>query len=87
MRASGVSKLAAMGIAAVVALALAHQVEIRERAEVALGQGMPPREAALARGFVLGEDEEIDEATVEDFRRAGPRSPADSGAIEPSDLI
>ena len=32
---------------------------------------MPPREAALARGFVLGEDEEIDPATVRDFRRAG----------------
>lgn len=60
-----------MGAAAVVALALAHRVEIRERAEAALGRGMPPRETALARGFVLGEDEEIDEATVEDFRRAG----------------
>jgi len=55
----------------VVALALAHRAEIRERAETALGQDMPTREAALARGFVLGEDEEIDEATVEDFRRAG----------------
>ena len=32
---------------------------------------MPEREAALARGFVLGEDEEIDAATKEDFRRAG----------------
>ena len=32
---------------------------------------MPAREAALARGFVLGEDERIDAATVEDFRRAG----------------
>ena len=32
---------------------------------------MPPREAALARGFVLGEDEGIDAGTVEDFRRAG----------------
>ena len=60
-----------MGAAAVAVLALAHRAEIRERAETALGQGMPPREAALARGFVLGEDEEIDEATVEDFRRAG----------------
>ena len=45
--------------------------EIRERAEAGLGRGMPTREAALARGFVLGEDEGIDAATVEDFRRAG----------------
>jgi competence protein ComEC len=36
-----------------------------------LGRGSPPREAALARGFVLGEDEEIDSATEEDFRRSG----------------
>ena len=32
---------------------------------------MPTREAELARGFVLGEDERIDPATVENFRRAG----------------
>jgi len=32
---------------------------------------MPAREAALARGFVLGEDEGIDARTVDDFRRAG----------------
>src|SRR6476619_114567 len=32
---------------------------------------MPAREAALARGFVLGEDEGIDARTEEDFRRAG----------------
>ena len=32
---------------------------------------MPAPEAALARGFVLGEDEGIDAGTVEDFRRAG----------------
>src|SRR5258705_10648480 len=32
---------------------------------------MPAREAALVRGFVLGEDEGIDQGTVEDFRRAG----------------
>jgi competence protein ComEC len=32
---------------------------------------MPAREAALARGFVLGEDEGIDAGTAEDFRRAG----------------
>ncbi len=52
-------------------LALAHSAQIRDRAEVALGRGMPPREAALARGFVLGEDEEVDARTTEDFRRAG----------------
>jgi len=44
---------------------------IRDRAEDALGEGMPPREAALARGFVLGQDDSIDPQTVEDFRRAG----------------
>ncbi len=54
-----------------VALALTRSAEIRERAEHGLGRGMPAREAALARGFVLGEDENIDAATSEDFRRAG----------------
>jgi competence protein ComEC len=58
-------------VAATVALALAHGGEIRARAEAALGVGMPGREAALARGFVLGEDEQIDAATTEDFRRSG----------------
>jgi competence protein ComEC len=58
-------------VAAAVLLALSHSGEIRARAEAALGRGMPTREAALARGFVLGEDERIDEATTEDFRRAG----------------
>jgi len=32
---------------------------------------MPEREADLARGFVLGDDEHIDPSTAEDFRRAG----------------
>jgi competence protein ComEC len=32
---------------------------------------MPVREAELARGFVLGEDEGIDAKTEEDFRRSG----------------
>jgi competence protein ComEC len=63
--------LVVLGIVAVVALALVHQEAIRERAEAALGRGMPSREAELARGFVLGEDEDIDATTVEDFRRAG----------------
>ena len=61
----------AFAVAAAVALALAHTGEIRERADEALGGGMPAREAALARGFVLGEDEGIDAETVKDFRRAG----------------
>lgn len=60
-----------LGVAAAVVLALAHSGEIRARAEAALGRGMPPREAELARGFVLGEDEAIDKVTVEDFRRSG----------------
>jgi competence protein ComEC len=60
-----------IGIAALVVLALARNGEIRERAEEGLGHGMPAREAELARGFVLGEDDEIDPRTEEDFRRAG----------------
>jgi competence protein ComEC len=60
-----------LGILAVVVIALIHSGEIRTRAERGLGQGMPEREAELARGFVLGEDEGIDAATEEDFRRAG----------------
>src|SRR6188472_2862966 len=63
--------LLVLGIAAVVAFALAHRGEVRARAEAALGRGMPAREAELARGFVLGEDEAVDAGTVEDFRRAG----------------
>jgi len=55
----------------VAALAVGHRDQIRARAERALGSGMPDREAALARGFVLGEDEGIDAATTEDFRRSG----------------
>ena len=53
------------------ALALTHSGQIRERAADGLGRGMPPREAELARGFVLGEDEGIDEETKEGFRRSG----------------
>lgn len=60
-----------VGIALVVALALAHSGDIRARASSGLGQGMPSREAELTRGFVLGEDEGIDERTKEDFRRSG----------------
>jgi competence protein ComEC len=43
--------------------------EVRARAETALGSGMPEREAALARGFVLGEDDRIDARTRDDFQR------------------
>lgn len=60
-----------LGIAAVLALALLNSSDIRHRAAAGLGEGMPPREAELARGFILGEDDRIDEATKEDFRRAG----------------
>src|SRR4051794_17466917 len=71
MRSGRPSRLFVLAIAAVVTLALAHRDEIRARAENGLGRGMPAREAELARGFVLGEDENIDAGTVEDFRRAG----------------
>jgi competence protein ComEC len=57
--------------AVAVVLALGHGEGIRARAEAALGKGMPAREAALARGFVLGEDEQVDSGTTEDFRRSG----------------
>src|SRR5689334_1426431 len=60
-----------LGIVAVAALALVNGGEIRERASEGLGSGMPAREAALARGFVLGEDEGVDSRTEEDFTRAG----------------
>jgi competence protein ComEC len=63
--------LLALGVATLVAMALADSSAIRNRASEALQRGMPQREAALARGFVLGEDEEIDSGTVEDFRRSG----------------
>lgn len=60
-----------VGILAVAAIALVNSGEIRERASEGLGRGMPAREAELARGFVLGEDEDIDARTEEDFRRSG----------------
>jgi competence protein ComEC len=60
-----------VGIAALVIVAVMRSGEIRERAEAGLGEGMPSREAALARGFVLGDDDELDEATKEDFIRSG----------------
>jgi competence protein ComEC len=71
MRSPRLSSPVLLGIAALVVLALAHSAEIRARADAGLGRGMPPREAELARGFVLGEDEGIDPRTEEDFRRSG----------------
>jgi competence protein ComEC len=44
---------------------------IRSRAETALGGGLGGDEAALARGFVLGQDDRIDAVTREQFRRSG----------------
>lgn len=60
-----------IGILAVAAIALVDSDEIRERSAAGLGRGMPAREAALARGFVLGDDEGVDARTEEDFRRSG----------------
>jgi competence protein ComEC len=57
--------------AAAALLALSHSDEIGARAEAALDRGAPAREAALARGFVLGEEDGIDARTTEDFRRSG----------------
>jgi competence protein ComEC len=71
MRSPRPSLLVLIGIVALLTVALTHSGEIRGRAEQGLARGMPPREAALARGFVLGEDEDTDAKTVEDFRRAG----------------
>jgi competence protein ComEC len=71
MRSPRPSLLVLFGLALLAALAVANSDEIRERAAEGIARGMPAREAALARGFVLGEDEEIDERTEEDFRRSG----------------
>jgi competence protein ComEC len=70
MRGRG-APLVLLAVLAATSLALIHRDEVRDRAEVALGTGMPAREAELARGFVLGQDERIDPVTLEDFRRAG----------------
>lgn len=43
----------------------------RGRAEAALSAGLPPPEAALARGLVLGQDEAIDPLVRDDFRDSG----------------
>ena len=44
---------------------------VRERAQGALSAGTPDRSAALLRGFVLGQDDRIDAATVDEFKRSG----------------
>lgn len=44
---------------------------MRTRAERALSAGVAPREAALLRGMVLGQEELIDEATRDDWRASG----------------
>ena len=72
MRTARISLPVLVGIAALLAVALARTGEIRDRAEAGLGAGMPAREAALARGFVLGEDEGVDAG---DEGRLHPRRP------------
>jgi competence protein ComEC len=44
---------------------------IRERAQEALRRGLPPPQAALLRGMVLGQDEALSERTRTDFQAAG----------------
>jgi competence protein ComEC len=44
---------------------------MRLRAEGALGRGMPAEQAALARGFVLGEDDRIPADVTDAFQRSG----------------
>lgn len=44
---------------------------VRGRAEATLDTGTGPEAAALLRGFVLGEDDRIDERVRDDFKRSG----------------
>jgi competence protein ComEC len=44
---------------------------MQARAERAVAAGLPPPDAALARGMVLGQDEAIAESVREDFRESG----------------
>ena len=44
---------------------------LRRRAEAGLEAGLPPSQAALLRGMVLGQDEALDRALREDFRTSG----------------
>ena len=45
--------------------------DMRRRAERAVAAGLPEPEAALARGMVLGQDEQIDDSTRQDWRDSG----------------
>jgi competence protein ComEC len=44
---------------------------VRRRAERAVTAGLPPPQAALARGMVLGQDDALDAETRDDFRATG----------------
>ncbi len=44
---------------------------VRARAEAGVAAGLDEPQQALARGFVLGQDDRIDELTREQFRRSG----------------
>lgn len=44
---------------------------VRRRAERGIAAGLDPGQAALARGFVLGQDDRIDPSVREDFKRSG----------------
>lgn len=44
---------------------------LRRRAERGVTHGLPPAQAALARGMVLGQDQALDGRTREDFRDSG----------------
>jgi competence protein ComEC len=44
---------------------------VHRRTDAALGYGLHPREAAVARGMVLGDRSLIPEELEEDFRRSG----------------
>jgi competence protein ComEC len=44
---------------------------VRRRAEAGLGRGLAPSEAALLRGMVLGQDEELPDDVRSDFKRSG----------------
>ena len=53
---------------------------MRRRADRAVAAGLSDREAALLRGMVLGEDEQIDEATRDDWRAPASRTCSRSAA-------
>src|SRR4051812_8485746 len=44
---------------------------VRRRAEASLDAGLPQRQAALARGMVLGQDDALDARTRDEFRASG----------------